>query len=119
MCLLRGSTFMKSSSTRACTHQATVAVASRASGESPASPRITSYNVCYTKLLRIAAGEAGRFRPVSALFAAPLAGLSADALHSTATVAWWVHALVLLLFMNVLPRSKHMHILTAISYNFV
>jgi len=63
---------------------------------------------------QIAAGEAGRFRPVSALFAAALAGLAPEALASTATVAWWVHALVLLLFMNVLPRSKHMHILTAI-----
>jgi Fe-S oxidoreductase len=31
-----------------------------------------------------------------------------------ASVSWWLHALVLLLFMNFLPRSKHMHILTAI-----
>ena len=27
---------------------------------------------------------------------------------------WWIHALVLLAFLNYLPYSKHMHILTAI-----
>jgi Fe-S oxidoreductase len=29
-------------------------------------------------------------------------------------VAWWVHNLVILTFMNFLPRSKHFHIITAI-----
>jgi Fe-S oxidoreductase len=28
--------------------------------------------------------------------------------------AWWVHNLVVLLFLNLLPRSKHFHIITAI-----
>ena len=43
-----------------------------------------------------------------------LSGLAPGALATVATTAWWVHALVLLVFMNLLPRSKHMHILTAI-----
>lgn len=30
------------------------------------------------------------------------------------TVSWWTHAVALLVFMNFLPYSKHMHILTAI-----
>lgn len=63
-------------------------------------------------------GESESFRPISTLFASGLSGLSATALQSTATVAWWVHAVVLLVFMNVLPRSKHMHILTAIPNTF-
>lgn len=29
-------------------------------------------------------------------------------------LSWWTHALVLLLFMNLLPLSKHFHIITAI-----
>jgi len=52
--------------------------------------------------------------PVSRTLAGGLSGLQANALESLSTVAWWVHALVLLVFMNLLPRSKHMHILTAI-----
>jgi Fe-S oxidoreductase len=59
------------------------------------------------------------FRPISTIFASGLSGLSAAALQSTATVAWWIHAIALLVFMNVLPRSKHMHILTAIPNTFL
>lgn len=63
---------------------------------------------------RIALGEPGAWMPVSTLFAKVLGGLSPNALASLAIGSWWVHALVLLVFMNLLPRSKHMHILTAI-----
>jgi Fe-S oxidoreductase len=34
-------------------------------------------------------------------------------------LAWWTHALVLLLFMNLLPLSKHFHIITAIPNVFL
>lgn len=63
---------------------------------------------------QIALGEGGGWQPVSALFAGMLGGLPGPALESLAGASWWVHAVVLLLFMNLLPRSKHMHILTAI-----
>ncbi|HEX9077982.1 MAG TPA: (Fe-S)-binding protein, partial [Desulfuromonadaceae bacterium] len=63
---------------------------------------------------RIAQGEAAAWRPVSSALAGLLAGLSPDGLTTVAVTSWWLHALVLLLFMNILPRSKHMHILTAI-----
>lgn len=52
--------------------------------------------------------------PVSSLMAGLLAGLPTQALESVAFVSWWIHALVLLIFMCYLPHSKHMHILTAI-----
>ena len=54
--------------------------------------------------------EAGKFVPVTAWLAGQLHG----SLHAIAEVAWWVHAVVLLAFLNYLPYSKHMHILTAI-----
>jgi Fe-S oxidoreductase len=57
--------------------------------------------------------------PVSGAFGALLSGLSPAALHQVAAASWWVHALVLLIFMNLLPRSKHMHILTAIPNCFL
>ena len=62
----------------------------------------------------ICLGTSAGFRPISTLFAGLLAGTPTALLQSTATIAWWVHAVVLLVFMNLLPRSKHMHILTAI-----
>ncbi len=63
---------------------------------------------------RIALGDSEGWKPVSGLVARLVAGLSPTTLESAAGAAWWVHAVVLLLFMNFLPRSKHMHILTAI-----
>jgi Fe-S oxidoreductase len=63
---------------------------------------------------QIALGQTGSWRPVSSAIATLLKGLPLPALEGVADVSWWVHALVLLLFMNFLPRSKHMHILTAI-----
>lgn len=62
----------------------------------------------------IAMGEAEAWRPVSTAIAALLQGVPAPLLAKTVQLSWWLHALLLLLFMNLLPRSKHMHILTAI-----
>jgi Fe-S oxidoreductase len=59
--------------------------------------------------------EAADAMPVSAFVAQLLLHSPfALALASFASFCWWVHAIVLLVFMNFLPHSKHMHILTAI-----
>ncbi len=68
---------------------------------------------------QIELGEAAASRPISALFGKALVGFSVTSLESVALAAWWVHAVVLLVFMNVLPRSKHMHILTAIPNTYL
>jgi Fe-S oxidoreductase len=57
---------------------------------------------------------AAAFLPVSSLAAGVLGSFPAQSLPGFAAFFWWLHALVLLLFMNYLPHSKHMHILTAI-----
>ncbi len=59
--------------------------------------------------------EAVAYMPVSAFVGTTLfAGMSPEALEATEFVSWWIHAIVLLVFMNYLPYSKHMHILTSI-----
>ncbi|MBU5637564.1 (Fe-S)-binding protein [Geomonas sp. Red69] len=58
--------------------------------------------------------------PVSNLVARLImATPAAGALEQTGNVFWWIHAVVLLGFMNFLPYSKHMHILTAIPNVFL
>ncbi len=47
--------------------------------------------------------------PISNLIAGIAGGT-----ETTTQVFWWAHALILLAFLNYLPFSKHMHILTAI-----
>ena len=54
------------------------------------------------------------YMPVSALTTSLFAAMSVESLPTLASFFWWLHAVILLLFMNYLPHSKHMHILTAI-----
>ena len=56
---------------------------------------------------------AAAFMPVSS-FVAGLLVPHPSLLTPLVILCWWVHAIVLLLFMSYLPHSKHMHILTAI-----
>jgi Fe-S oxidoreductase len=54
------------------------------------------------------------WEPVSAGVGLLLAGLGTSWAQSVSDIAWWVHNLVILAFLNLLPRSKHFHIITAI-----
>ena len=60
-------------------------------------------------------GVAAAYMPISSFVAATfLSGVPAGSLVSSANIFWWVHAIALLSFLNYLPYSKHLHILTAI-----
>ena len=63
----------------------------------------------------IAAGteRAASYMPV-ANFGASLIPSGAGGLDTAARVFWWIHAAILLAFLNYLPYSKHMHVLTSI-----
>ena len=55
--------------------------------------------------------SAAAWMPISALFAGCLSAASAQ---DTYNLAWWAHAMALLIFLCYLPNSKHLHILSAI-----
>jgi Fe-S oxidoreductase len=62
---------------------------------------------------RVAAEAA--WEPVSRLVGSTLASLlGASAAVALGNVAWWLHNLVVLVFLNLLPRSKHFHIITSL-----
>ena len=63
----------------------------------------------------IAAGaeRAASYMPISN-FGASLIPSGATGLDTAARVFWWLHAVILLSFLNYLPYSKHMHVLTSI-----
>jgi len=54
------------------------------------------------------------WEPVSGLAGSLLAHLGPAWAAGVSDTAWWVHNLVILAFVNLLPRSKHFHIITAI-----
>ncbi len=63
--------------------------------------------------------------PISHALSNLFATTAPETTHLLARIFWWIHALVLLFFINYLPYSKHLHILTAIpncffrSFSFV
>jgi Fe-S oxidoreductase len=63
----------------------------------------------------IAAGEAAPYMPISTAVSRLIGGNG----EGVALAAWWIHAVILLSFLNYLPYSKHMHILTAIPNCFL
>jgi len=50
-------------------------------------------------------------RWISNLF---MSKVSSSSLETAVNIFWWAHAIILLSFLNYLPYSKHMHILTSI-----
>ncbi|MFH0901470.1 MAG: (Fe-S)-binding protein, partial [Pseudomonadota bacterium] len=60
----------------------------------------------------LAAGSAAvPSAPVSTAIARLFAGISPNAAHVLAELAYWVHVVALLAFLNYLPFSKHIHLL--------
>ncbi|MCL2626803.1 MAG: (Fe-S)-binding protein [Cystobacterineae bacterium] len=59
--------------------------------------------------------EAAQVEPVTAWIAAHvLRGLSAQALFAVMQGAFWLHLTLVLVFLNLLPRGKHFHVLLAL-----
>jgi Fe-S oxidoreductase len=54
------------------------------------------------------------FAPLAAAAAAALGGLSSSAASTVSEVGWWLHCVTVLVFLCVLPLSKHFHIITAL-----
>ncbi len=59
-----------------------------------------------------AAPTEGRF--LSTLFVPLFSPMSFDSLQTWYNVFWWTHIGIVLLFLNYLPYSKHLHVLTSI-----
>jgi Fe-S oxidoreductase len=52
--------------------------------------------------------------PGGALFSLPLAKLSPGVLVTLAHAGFWIHVTLVFVFLNLLPHSKHFHVITAI-----
>ena len=59
-------------------------------------------------------GNERDFAPLAAPLAAALGGLSRSSAQTVSEVGWWLHCVTILVFLSVLPLTKHFHIITAI-----
>ncbi len=55
-----------------------------------------------------------RWQPIGSLVALVLSTVGVGFAEFVSDASWWIHNLVILAFLNLLPRSKHFHIITSI-----
>ncbi len=60
------------------------------------------------------AGADSSGRVISSLLQPMFGGLSKESAETVARSAWWFHAVLILYFLNHLPGSKHLHVLTSL-----
>lgn len=53
-------------------------------------------------------------RVITSMLLPLFGGMSAETAHTMARVSWWIHALGILWFLNHLPKSKHLHVLSSL-----
>ncbi len=58
-----------------------------------------------------------KWQPLTSFLAGQLPA-NVETADCIAAIAWWVHNIVILIFLNLLPRSKHFHIITAMANVF-
>ncbi len=64
-------------------------------------------------------GEFAGVYPVSQYLAGWLGGMSAGAVHVGHEIFWWAHILLIFLFANILPYSKHFHVFMSVPNVFL
>ena len=64
--------------------------------------------------IRLGQYEMAAWVPVSQMLSKLTVNYSPETVHLVARTCWWIHALVLLFFLNYLPYGKHLHIITSI-----
>ncbi|MES1176008.1 MAG: (Fe-S)-binding protein [Myxococcales bacterium] len=70
----------------------------------------------------VAAGETLHWHfgdPTGSLFALALSGLGSSTLVVLAHAGYWTHSTLVLIFLNLLPYTKHFHIITAVPNVFL
>src|SRR5215204_3356577 len=57
-------------------------------------------------------------QPFSSALAALFGGVGEGTASAIARVSWWSHAVLVLIFLNYLPYSKHLHVITSLPNTF-
>ena len=57
--------------------------------------------------------------PVSAMFLGMISGMSPESVHLFHETNWWTHIVMVFVFLNVLPYSKHFHVIMSVPNVFL
>ncbi|HQK36347.1 MAG TPA: 4Fe-4S dicluster domain-containing protein [Bacteroidales bacterium] len=71
-------------------------------------------NASYVQMKNLTGEPMAGVFPVSHYFAPLLAGMEIQKLHTWHEIFWWSHILLIFLFANILPYSKHFHVFMSV-----
>ncbi len=80
---------------------------------------LLSMNTGYTGYKTLTEGEFYGFYPVSRLIASSLTGISPENFRLLYEISWWSHILLIFVFANYLPYSKHFHVFMSVPNVFL
>jgi len=76
-------------------------------------------NATYVQLQTSAGITIHGVYPVGTLLATLFSGLSINGLHLAYEICWWSHILLIFIFANILPYSKHFHVFMSVPNTFL
>jgi heterodisulfide reductase subunit C len=80
---------------------------------------LLSMNIGYVKYMSINGGSISGVYPVSAFIAGLISSDSEETFRLVYEGSWWVHILLIFLFANILPYSKHFHVFMSVPNVFL
>ena len=76
-------------------------------------------NMAYVAGISASGEQLAGVYPVSGLFAGIFTGLSANQAEMIYEICWWSHILLIFIFANILPYSKHFHVFMSVPNVFL
>ncbi len=80
---------------------------------------LNGMNTAYCAGLDLTGSPAIGVYPVSRLLTGVLSGLSASQINLVYEICWWSHILLIFIFANILPYSKHFHVFMSVPNVFL
>jgi heterodisulfide reductase subunit C/nitrate reductase gamma subunit len=76
-------------------------------------------NATYVQMQTVASETIYGVYPVGTLLAKLFNGLPINGLHLAYEICWWAHILLIFIFANILPYSKHFHVFMSVPNTFL
>jgi len=80
---------------------------------------LMSMNAAYVQVQFTSNEPVRGIYPVADLIGPLFSGLSLSSLHAVYETSWWIHILLIFIFANILPYSKHFHVFLSVPNVFL
>ena len=80
---------------------------------------LLTMNIGYVEYKSLTGGEVIGSYPISRVLSVLFSGMSAESFRLMYEISWWIHILLIFIFANLLPYSKHFHVFMSVPNVFL